>query len=425
MRVIIVFLLPLQLGITMRRAVITGLGPVTPIGIGAGAFYQAQLKGRSGVHHITSFDPADLYSRIAGEVRLDLEQWLEPLEIRWKDRFTQLATVATMLALKDSGLELEREDPSKIGVIVGSGFGGVDTLEQQTKIRWSKGPHRLGPMALPNYLVNAASTHIAIKFGLMGPNTTIATACSTGNDAIALAYRAIQHGEADVILTGGSEAPLTPAGVGFFTALRALSHRNNEPKKASRPFSQSRDGFVIAEGAGVLVLEEYERARARGARIYAEIIGFGRSCDAHHPTQPHPEGKGAVLAIKAALLAAQLEPKQVNYINAHGTSTQQNDLVETIAIKQVFGDHAYRLAVSATKSMIGHSLGAAGAIEAIATAQAIHTSTMFPTINLDDPDPELDLDYVSNTARQTQINYALSNAFAFGGQNCVLVFRSI
>ena len=408
----------------MRRAVITGLGPVTPIGIGADDFYQAQLKGKSGVRHITNFDPAKLYSRIAGEVEIDFKQWLEPLEVRWKDRFTQLATVAAILALKDSGLELESEDLSKIGVIVGSGFGGVDTLEQQTQIRWSRGAHRLGPMALPNYIVNAASTHIAIKFGLMGLNTTVATACATGNDAIALAYRAIQHGEADVILTGGSEAPITPAGIGFFTALRALSRRNDEPQKASCPFSQSRDGFVIAEGAGVLVLEEYERARARKAKIYAEIIGFGRSCDAHHSTQPHPEGKGAVLAIKAALSSAQLEPKQVDYINAHGTSTQQNDLAETIAIKQVFGDHSYNLAISATKSMIGHSLGAAGAIEAIATAQAIHTNTMFPTINLDDPDSVLDLDYVNNTVRQAQIHYALSNAFAFGGQNCVLVFKS-
>ena len=408
----------------MRRVVITGLGPVSPIGVGAEAFHQAQLQGRSGIRRITRFDPSPLPVQIAGEVDVDLEAFIDRREQRRLDRFVQLALVAAELALKDAGLEVDRLDPTRVGTLVGSGIGGMETWEAQSRVFLEKGPNRISPFFIPMMIANMASAHIAMRYGFMGPSSTVVTACATGSDALGSAFRMIQLGEADIVLAGGTEAAVTPMAIGAFGVMRALSTRNHEPEKASRPFTKSRDGFVLSEGAGVLVLEEYEHARGRGARIYAEVVGFGRSADAHHITEPHPEGKGAALAMRAALKDAGIPPEKVGYINAHGTSTPLGDKAEVLAIKQVFGEHAKRLAVSSTKSMTGHLLGAAGAVEAIATAQALYFGVLPPTINLEDPDPELDLDFLPKP-REARVEYALSNSFAFGGQNAVLAFRRV
>lgn len=408
----------------MRRVVITGLGPVSPIGVGAEAFHQAQLQGRSGIRRITRFDPSPLPVQIAGEVDVDLEAFIDRREARRLDRFVQLALVAAELALKDAGLEVDRLDPTRVGTLVGSGIGGMETWEAQSRVFLEKGPNRISPFFIPMMIANMASAHIAMRYGFMGPSSTVVTACATGSDALGSAFRMIQLGEADIVLAGGTEAAVTPMAIGAFGVMRALSTRNEEPEKASRPFTKSRDGFVLSEGAGVLVLEEYEHARRRGARIYAEVVGFGRSADAHHITEPHPEGKGAALAMRAALKDAGIPPEKVGYINAHGTSTPIGDKAEVLAIKQVFGEHAKRLAVSSTKSMTGHLLGAAGAVEAIATVQALYFGVLPPTINLEDPDPELDLDFLP-TPREARVEYALSNSFAFGGQNAVLAFKRV
>lgn len=408
----------------MRRVVITGLGPVSPIGVGAEAFHQAQLQGRSGIRRITRFDPSPLPVQIAGEVDVDLEAFIDRREGKRLDRFVQLALVAAELALKDAGLEVDRLDPTRVGTLVGSGIGGMETWEAQSRVFLEKGPNRISPFFIPMMIANMASAHIAMRYGFMGPSSTVVTACATGSDALGSAFRMIQLGEADIVLAGGTEAAVTPMAIGAFGVMRALSTRNEEPEKASRPFTKSRDGFVLSEGAGVLVLEEYEHARRRGARIYAEVVGFGRSADAHHITEPHPEGKGAALAMRAALKDAGIPPEKVGYINAHGTSTPIGDKAEVLAIKQVFGEHAKRLAVSSTKSMTGHLLGAAGAVEAIATVQALYFGVLPPTINLEDPDPELDLDFLP-TPREARVEYALSNSFAFGGQNAVLAFKRI
>ncbi|MGQ9510919.1 MAG: beta-ketoacyl-ACP synthase II [Thermaceae bacterium] len=406
----------------MRRVVITGLGPVSPIGVGAEAFHQAQLQGKSGIRRITRFDPKDLPVQIAGEVEVNPEAFIDKRELRRLDRFVQLALIAAELALRDAGLEVDGLDPRRVGTLVGSGIGGMETWEAQSRVLLEKGPTRLSPFFIPMLIINMASAQIAMRYGFMGPSSAVVTACATGTDAIGSAFRMIQLGEADLVLAGGAEAVITPMAIGAFGVMRALSTRNDEPERASRPFTKSRDGFVLSEGAGVLVLEEYEHAKKRGARIYAEIVGFGRSADAHHITEPHPEGKGAALAMEAALKDAGISPEKVGYINAHGTSTPIGDRAEVLAIKQVFGDHAKRLAVSSTKSMTGHLLGAAGAVEAIATVQALYSGLLPPTINLEDPDPELDLDFLP-TPREAQVEYALSNSFAFGGQNAVLVFR--
>lgn len=408
----------------MRRVVITGLGPVSPIGVGAEAFHQAQLQGRSGIRRITRFDPSPLPVQIAGEVDVDFEAFIDRREQRRLDRFVQLALVAAELALKDAGLEVDRLDPTRVGTLVGSGIGGMETWEAQSRVFLEKGPNRISPFFIPMMIANMASAHIAMRYGFMGPSSTVVTACATGSDALGSAFRMIQLGEADIVLAGGTEAAVTPMAIGAFGVMRALSTRNHEPEKASRPFTKSRDGFVLSEGAGVLVLEEYEHAKGRGARIYAEVVGFGRSADAHHITEPHPEGKGAALAMRAALKDAGIPPEKVGYINAHGTSTPIGDKAEVLAIKQVFGEHAKRLAVSSTKSMTGHLLGAAGAVEAIATAQALYFGVLPPTINLEDPDPELDLDFLPKP-REARVEYALSNSFAFGGQNAVLAFRRV
>ncbi len=410
---------------SMRRVVVTGLGPVAPNGIGAQAFHQAQLAGKSGIRRITQFDASAYPVQIAGEVDINPEAYIDKRELRRLDRFTQLALIAAHLALQDAGLELDQEDRTRIGTLIGTGIGGMHTWQEQSRILFEKGGTRLSPFFIPMMIANMASGQLAMKYSLMGPSSTVVTACATGSDAIGNAFRVIQLGEADVMLTGGTEAVVTEMAIGSFGVMRALSTRNDEPEKASRPFTLSRDGFVLSEGAAVLVLEEYERAKARGARIYAELVGFGRSADAHHITEPHPEGLGAALAMQAALKDARINPEEVGYINAHGTSTPIGDRAETLAIKRVFGDHAYKLSVSSTKSMIGHLLGAAGAIEAIATVQALHSGILPPTINQDDPDPELDLDYVPNAPKEKQVNYALSNSFAFGGMNATLLFKRV
>ncbi|WP_027881976.1 beta-ketoacyl-ACP synthase II [Meiothermus rufus] len=409
----------------MRRVVVTGIGPVAPNGIGAEAFHQAQLAGKSGIRRITQFDASAYPVQIAGEVDINPEAYIDKRELRRLDRFTQLALIAAHLALQDAGLELDKEDRTRIGTLIGTGIGGMHTWQEQSRILFEKGGTRLSPFFIPMMIANMASGQLAMKYGLMGPSSTVVTACATGSDAIGNAFRVIQLGEADVMLTGGTEAVVTEMAIGSFGVMRALSTRNDEPEKASRPFTKSRDGFVLSEGAAVLVLEEYERAKARGARIYAELVGFGRSADAHHITEPHPEGAGAALAMQAALKDARINPEQVGYINAHGTSTPVGDRAETLAIKRVFGDHAYKLSVSSTKSMIGHLLGAAGAIEAIATVQALYSGILPPTINQDDPDPELDLDFVPNTPKEKQVDYALSNSFAFGGMNATLLFKRV
>lgn len=409
----------------MRRVVITGLGPVAPNATGAEDFHKAQLECKSGIGRITRFDPSPLRCQIAGEVKINLEDYLDKKEMRRLDRFVQLSLIAGELALKDSGLDLEKEDRTRIGTLVGSGIGGMETWESQSKVFHERGPDRLSPFFIPMIIANMASGQLAMRYGLMGPSSTSVTACTTGADAIGNALRVIQLGEAEVMVTGGTEAVVTAMAMGGFDVMRALSTRNDEPTKASRPFSASRDGFVLSEGAAVIVLEDYNHAKARGARIYAELVGFGRSADAFHITDPHPEGKGAALAMTAAMKDAQINPEQVGYINAHGTSTPVGDRAETLAIKRVFGDQAYKLAVSSTKSMIGHLLGAAGSIEAIASVQALVSGVLPPTINLTDPDPELDLDYVPNAPREQQVDYVLSNSFAFGGMNATLAFKRV
>lgn len=409
----------------LKRVVITGLGPVTPIGVGAQAFAQAQRAGKSGIATITRFDPADTASKIAGEVNEDLSAFVDPREAKKLDRYVQLALAGAELAVQDSGLSEEQLRGERTGTVIGSGIGGVKTFEDQAGVLHSRGPGRISPMFIPMMIANMATGHVAMRYGATGPSSTVVTACATGTGAIGDAARYIQLGLADVMIAGGAEAAITPIAIGGFSNMKALSTRNDEPELASRPFSATRDGFVLGEGAGVVVLEEYEHAVKRGATIYAEVVGYGTSADAHHITMPAPEGRGAQVAMRMALATAGVNPDQVGYINAHGTSTHFNDLHETQGIKHVFGDHAHKLAVSSTKSMTGHLLGAAGAVEAIAVAQALKDGVLPPTINLTDPDPDLDLDYIPLEAREAQVEYALSNSFAFGGQNAALLFKKI
>ena len=412
----------------LKRVVITGLGPVTPIGIGAQEYALAQRAGKSGIAAITHFDAKDTASKIAGEVKGSLDAWVDPKEARKLDRVVQLALAGAELAVQDSGLTEEaiRAERERVGTLVGSGIGGMKTFEDQAKVYVERGAGRISPMFIPMQIANMASGHVAMRFGAMGPSSTVVTACATGTGAIGEAARYIQLGLADVMIAGGTEASVTPMAVGGFSNMKALSTRNDDPEKASRPFAKGRDGFVLGEGSGIVVLEEYEHAKKRGAKIYAEVVGFGVSADAHHITMPAPEGAGAQLAMKMALRTGGVNPEQVGYINAHGTSTHFNDLHETQGIKHVFGDHAKNLAISSTKSMTGHLLGAAGAIEAIAVAQALADGILPPTINLaGDTDPELDLDYIPEGAREKQVEYALSNSFAFGGQNAALLFKKI
>lgn len=410
-----------------RRVVITGVGAVTSLGLSAQETWEGMVAGRSGVGYITAFDSALFEVHIASEVRnFKPEEVLGRRQVRRLDRFTQFAVYSAQMAVEDSGLDLPPatdEEADRIGVIVGSGIGGLIEIETQHRRLLEQGPGRISPFMIPKLMVNAASGNISIRFGVKGPNTAVATACASGAHAVGDALRVIQRDEADVMITGGSEAAVTGMGIGGFDAMRAISRRNDDPQGASRPFELDRDGFVMGEGAGILVVEELEHARKRGARIYAEVVGYGASGDASHIAAPEPEGKGAALAISRALKDARLNPDDIDYINAHGTSTPRGDITETRAVHTVFGPHADRLPISSNKSMIGHLLGASGGVELIMTARTLAEGLMPPTINYHTPDPQCDLDYVPNEARQATVEVAMSNSFGFGGHNCSLLLK--
>jgi 3-oxoacyl-[acyl-carrier-protein] synthase II len=409
-----------------HRVVVTGLGVISPVGNTLDEFWKSLCEGKSGVGRITLFDASGFSSQIGGEVKgFDPLTFISPKDVKRMDRFTQFAVCAARIAVKDAGLDMSKEDPDRIGAIVGSGTGGLATIEEEHQVMLLKGPSRVSPFLIPMLIVNMAPAQIAITFGIKGPNSCAATACASGNHAIGDAYRIIQRGGADVMIAGGAEAAITPLGVAGFCAMRALSVRNGEPERASRPFDKDRDGFVIGEGAGIAVLESIEHARERGARIYAEMAGYGMSCDANHMTAPCPDGRGAALCMKSALADAGINPGEIDYINAHGTSTELNDRVETLAVKDVFKDDAKGVCISSTKSMTGHLLGASGGIEFAICAKVLETGIIPPTINLETPDPECDLDYVPNTARKKTVKVAMSNAFGFGGHNAALVVKKV
>jgi 3-oxoacyl-[acyl-carrier-protein] synthase II len=406
------------------RVVVTGLGAVTPLGNSVPEYWRALCEGRSGVGPITRFDPKRLDCRIAAEVKaFDPLKVIEKKELKKLDLFIQYAIAAGVEAVESAKIDFSQVDPTRAGALVGSGIGGILSILEWHKVLLDKGPSRVSPFFVPSLIVNMASGQLSIRYKLKGPNSSVVTACATGNHAIGDAFRIIQRGEADLMVAGGSEAIIDELPIGGFAQMKALSTRNDEPTRASRPFDADRDGFVPGEGAGLVVLESADHARRRGARIYAEIVGYGMTADAYHMTAPDPDGDGAVRAMAAALRDAGLRPEDVGYINAHGTSTPYNDKTETLAIKQVFGEHARRLAVSSTKSMTGHLLGAAGGIEAIATVLALQHGVLPPTINYEKPDPECDLDYVPNTARKAEVDAAISNGFGFGGTNATLAFR--
>ena len=408
-----------------RRVVITGLGLVTALGIGTEENWKALLKGQSGVGPITRFDPSQFPTKIAAEVKgFDPAQFIERKEIKKMDMFIHFAIAASEFAMKDAGLgPFDKAAGERAGVMIGSGIGGFGSIEREHEILLRAGPKRLSPFFIPSSIINLASGQVSMRFGALGPNCAPCTACSSGTHAVGDSFRVIERGDADVMISGGSEAAITPLAIGGFDALKALSTQNDKPEKASRPFDRLRDGFVLGEGAGVLILEALESAQARGAKIYAEVVGYGASSDAYHITAPPPDGDGAARAMRVTLRDAGVAPEEVDYINAHGTSTPSNDRTETAAIRRALGDHAYRLAVSSTKSMIGHSLGAAGAIEAVVSALTLRDQTIHPTINLEHSDPECDLDYVPNVARRADVRYALSNSFGFGGTNACLLFK--
>jgi 3-oxoacyl-[acyl-carrier-protein] synthase II len=406
-----------------RRVVITGMGPITPIGTGNEAFWQALLDGVSGVGPITRFDTTDYTTKIAAEINdFDPEQYVERKEAKRMDRFVQLAVAAAILALKDSGLKIDDDNAERVGCLVGSGIGGTGTWEEQHQTLLEKGVRRVSPFFVPMLISDMASGMISILTGAKGPNLGIVTACATATHCIGESMEIIKRGDADVMIAGGSEAAITPMAVAGFCAARAFSTRNDDPDHASRPFDLNRDGFVMGEGAGVVICEELNHAIARGATIYGEVVGFGMSGDAYHITAPAPMGEGAARSMKWAVQDAGLKPEQVDYINAHGTSTEDNDKNETSAVKTVFGDYAYKVAISSTKSMTGHLLGAAGAVEAIVCMCAIRDSIVPATINYETPDPACDLDYVPNKPRKMEVNVAMSNSFGFGGHNATLVF---
>jgi 3-oxoacyl-[acyl-carrier-protein] synthase II len=407
-----------------RRVVLTGLGALTPVGNTTEEFWSALKQGKSGVGPITRFDATDYPTRIAGEVRgFDEGKYVDKKEARRLDPYLKYAIATSVMAVEDAALDPAKVDSTRFGVLIGSGIGGITTLIEGEDVRRTKGVDRVSPFVIPMLIVNMAAGLVSMRFGARGPNSSVVTACATGNHAIGDAYKIIQRGDADVMIAGGAEAMIVPLTIAGFCSMKAMSTRNDEPERASRPFDAGRDGFVCGEGAGIVVLEALEHAVRRDARIYGEIVGYGMTADAHHMTAPDPEGDGATRAMQLALAAAGIEPGAVGYVNAHGTSTPYNDKFETIAIKRVFGEHARKVAVSSTKSMTGHLLGAAGGIEAIATTLAIYHGLLPPTINYDTPDPECDLDYVPNQARKVDVEYALSNAFGFGGTNATLAFR--
>ncbi len=405
-----------------RRVVVTGLGLVTPLGTGVEKTWNALCAGRSGIGRITKFDPADHACQIAGEVTdFNPSDYIEKKEIKKMDTFIHYAVGASQMAVDDSGLKITEENADRVGVYIGSGIGGLPAIEHYHRVLLEKGPDRVSPFFIPMVIINLASGQVSMRIGARGPNSCAVTACATGNHCIGDAFRIIQHGEADAMVAGGTEAAITPLCVAGFASAKALSTRNAEPGRASRPFDKERDGFVLGEGAGVVVLEELESARKRGARIYAEVVGYGMTADAYHITAPPDDGGGAVRCMRRALEDAGLAPEAVEYVNAHATSTMA-DRIETAALKQVFGAHARRLAISSTKSMTGHLLGAAGGVEAIFSVLAIHRGFLPPTINQEVPDPDCDLDYIPNTARRAEVRVVLSNSFGFGGVNACLIF---
>jgi len=408
-----------------RRVVVTGIGAVTPLGNTVDETWAAIKEGKSGIGPLTRVD-ADLFpAKVAAEVKdFDIEQYIERKDARRMDRFTHFALASALMAVKDADLKITDEIADRVGVWIGSGIGGMETYEQQFETFQTRGPRRVSPFFVPMMIPDMASGQVSIYLGAKGPNACTVTACASGTNSIGDAFKVIQRGDADVMITGGTEAPIVKMALAGFCSATALS-LNPDPNTASRPFDKERDGFVMGEGAGILVLEEYEFAKARGAKIYAEIIGYGATGDAYHITAPAPNGEGAARAIKQAIHDAGIAPTEIDYINAHGTSTPYNDLYETMAVKTVFGEHAYKLAMSSTKSMTGHLLGAAGGVEAIFTVLAIKESILPPTINLHNPDPECDLDYVPNEARKAEVRYAMSNSLGFGGHNASLVFKKL
>jgi len=407
-----------------RRVVVTGIGLVSSLGIGTEANWRSLLAGESGVATITKFDPTEFSTRIAGEVKdFDPLTYIEKKDVKKMDIFIQYAIAASQFAVDDAALTFPPEEAPRVGVFIASGIGGFTTIEREHLALIKGGPRKISPFFIPSAIINLAAGQVSIRFGAKGPNLATCTACSASAHALGDAFELIKRGAADVMIAGGSEAAITPMGVGGFAALRALSTRNDDPERASRPFDHDRDGFIVGEGSGMLILEEYERAKARDARIYAEVVGYGMSADAYHITAPSEDGDGPFRVMGSAMESAGVQPSQVDYINAHGTSTPHGDRVETVAIKRCFGDHAKKVAVSSTKSMTGHLLGAAGGLEAGITALAVYHQVAPPTINLDHPDVECDLDYIPLVKREMKIEYALSNSFGFGGTNAALMFR--
>lgn len=409
-----------------RRVVVTGLGTVNPLAWNVKEYWQGLLAGKSGIGPIHQLDTTAFKVKFGGEVKnWNVEGLIEKKQAKHLDRFAQFAFVAAEQAIQDSGIDFAKEDPFRCGVMIGSGIGGIATLEEQHSRYREGGPGRINPFVIPKMIVNSASGTISIQYGLMGPCTAVATACATSNHSIGDAFHAVKWGLADTMVTGGSEAGITPMGLGGFVSMRALSERNDAPDKASRPFDKDRDGFVLSEGAGIVILEEYEHAKKRGANIYAEILGCGNTADAFHITAPHEEGAGAAKSMELALEYGRLNKEDVDYVNCHGTSTPLGDVAETRAVKKVFGSHASKLSISSTKSMIGHLLGASGGVELIATVLMLKHGVVHPTINLETPDPECDLDYTPNRPRERRLRYAISNSFGFGGHNCTLAVGAI
>jgi 3-oxoacyl-[acyl-carrier-protein] synthase II len=410
----------------MRRVVVTGVGVVSPLGTGNRKNWDALVAGKSGIDRLTRFDASDFPVKIAGEVKdFNAEDFIEKKEIKKMDLFIQYALAAAQFAMEDSGLVINDENAERVGVLVGAGLGGLPTIERYHDALQEGGFKKISPFFIPMLIINLAPGHISIKYGAKGPNVSSVSACATGTHSIGDAYHMIKRGDADAMIAGGTESTVTPLAVGGFAVMRALSTRNDDPQAASRPFEKNRDGFVLAEGAGIVILEEYEAAKKRGAKIYAEVVGYGLTGDAYHLTAPAPDGEGAARCMQMALRNAGVDPCMVDYINAHGTSTSFNDLYETMAIKKTFGSHAEKLMVSSTKSMTGHLLGAAGGVEAVFTLMSMDKGIATPTINYDEADPECQLDYVPNVARDAVINCAMSNSFGFGGTNATLLFKKI
>jgi 3-oxoacyl-[acyl-carrier-protein] synthase II len=410
----------------MRRVVVTGVGVVSALGTGTEKNWTALMQGKSGIDLITRFDASEFPTKIAGEVKdFNPEDFIDKKEIKKMDLFIQFSLAAAELAMKDSGLQITDENAERVGVLVGAGLGGLPAIERYHQAMTEGGYKKISPFFIPMLIINLAPGQISIKYGAKGPNVSSVSACATGTHSIGDAFRMIQRGDADAMIAGGTESTITPLGIGGFNVMKALSTRNDDPAAASRPFEKNRDGFVMAEGAGIVILEEYESAKARGAKIYGEVCGYGLTADAYHLTAPAPGGEGAARCMKMALSTAGVAAEEVDYINAHGTSTHFNDLYETMAIKTVFGDHARKVMISSTKSMTGHCLGAAGGIEAVFSLLAMERGEVPPTINYDEADPDCDLDYVPNQGRQAKVNVAISNSFGFGGTNATLLFKKV